>query len=193
MPRFVCSASARRHNSLRTYNSFVQRVPADGRTSNGPNLTPPSKKTVRFLELTENDNSVNEQMEQFSVNRRLGSVDMVDSFEDSMEPMYATVRKRNSPCKEQQRSVHVPQVPLNIQPGFQEEFRGYQPTEYRGFRPYAHTSAKGNRHFRQNTDLGISSYKVIYGFLRYNILKGNHSKSTDIFSFYFCSFKQDIN
>jgi len=83
---------------------------------------------------------------------------------DMMEPIYATVRKRNSPPRQQ--PMFVPQVPLNIQPKSQIECHrldmdqlthvhdhnhfqggvGFQPVHgYDGFRP---TPA---RHFRQNT------------------------------------------
>ena len=95
---------------------------------------------------------------------------------DMMEPIYATVRKRNSPPRQQ--PMFVPQVPLNIQPKSQIECHrldmdqlthvhdhnhfqggvGFQPVHgYDGFRP---TPA---RHFRQNT--WGSGYQVMTLFM----------------------------
>ena len=112
-PRRVCSASA----GIRvSFNSFGKRV--DRSTLEPPtrsNIRPSLVKSVRFVEPTDNDNSVNEKLE-FEV--------------DNMDALYATVRKRNSPSKE--RGV-IPQVPLNIQPGKYGNMDGEE-----GFRPYRH-------------------------------------------------------
>lgn len=129
-PRRVCSASA----GLRvSYNSFGKRVDwstVEPPTRSNIRPTPNLVKSVRFLEPTDNDNSVNERLE----------------FDgDNMDALYATVRKRNSPSKE--RRV-IPQVPLNIQPEKNGNREGDE-----SFRPY--------RHLRQNTELSLSSYKVI--------------------------------
>ena len=131
-PRRVCSASAGLRVSLSdSNNSFGKRV--DWNTVEPPtrsNIRSNLVKSVRFVEPTDNDNSVNERLE---------------SDVDNMEALYATVCKRNSPSKE--RGV-IPQVPLNIQPGKYGNMEGDK-----GFRPY--------RHLRQNTELSLSSYKVI--------------------------------
>jgi len=89
---------------------------------------------------------------------------------EGMEPIYATVRKRSSPPRQQ--NMISPQLPVNIQPQHQPEyfrsdmdqfayqqnhFRekvGFQPVHgYEGFRPMQ------ARNFRQNT--WGSGYQVI--------------------------------
>ena len=94
---------------------------------------------------------------------------------EEMEPLYATVRKRSSPPRQQ--NMFVPQVPLNIQPNSQAEyfhpemdqftyeqnhFRekvGFQPVHgYEGFRPMP------ARHFRQNTWGSGYQVMIVYMF-----------------------------
>ena len=92
-----------------------------------------------------------------------------------MEPLYATVRKRSSPPRQQ--NMFVPQVPLNIQPKSQAEYfhpemdqftyehnhfrqkEGFQPVHgYEGFRPMP------ARHFRQNTWGSGYQVMIVYMF-----------------------------
>ena len=148
MPSRVCCGAASAGIRVK-YNSFGKRVLADTPHTNPPKPARKSAeekrksvKSVRFSDHSvEEENSVNERLD--------GSV---------MDPLYATVRKRNSATKE--RSGSVPQVPLNIQPTepmFQPTEQVFQPSE-QGFRPY--NNIRQGRHFRQNTDLWIHGYKV---------------------------------
>ena len=156
---------------LQHSTSLLRSSPASSSLSctTSPQVT---KKSVRFREEeveAENDNSANEGLEHIvtaSVNNNVSiSDDMVE------EPLYATVRKRTSPCKElhqhqqqwRHHQHHRPQVPLNIQPELysareKESSAGVLLHHSSGFRPY--TAQQKYRHVRQNTDLWINSYKV---------------------------------
>ena len=131
---------------------------------------PPGKcvKTVRF-ETVQDDNKANEQHQA-----SLRSEDERLSEARSMEPLYATVRKRNNPPEmpQLQRHVDMPQAPSR------EE--GFRP--YRSFRQsssnhhnnlessHLHSNSSSSRHHhnnhqhtwhvRQNTEIWSSGYKV---------------------------------